>query len=196
MGRPRSGSGAVPTRLTINGTVGGTLIDAVVRAHGSSQLKAQPSKAMPMGPVTAHMSNATRISPRRHDIMAIISRNLNVFCPSLRSVCIRRNRNHVTASVRRLLLRIDASFSLPLPAGLPRWVCERASSLRVVGATYFGAGHSRATIVLMLCELERSTRASRVPDTGQRFWSTFASAARARRRLTIRRPKCPRAEVR
>lgn len=49
----------------------------MVRAHGSSQVNAQPSNAMPMGPVTAHMSNATRISPLRHDITAMISRALS-----------------------------------------------------------------------------------------------------------------------
>jgi hypothetical protein len=73
MGRPRSVSGAVPATLTMNGTVGAPLIDAVVRAHGSSQVSAQPSKAMPMGPVTAHMSNATRTSPLRQDIDVIIA---------------------------------------------------------------------------------------------------------------------------
>jgi hypothetical protein len=65
----------VRATLTINGTVGGALIDAVMRAHGSSQLKAHPSKAIPIGPVTAHMTNATRISPLRHDITAMISRS-------------------------------------------------------------------------------------------------------------------------
>src|SRR5919109_1669428 len=60
--RPGSVSGAVPATIEMNGTVGATLIDAVVRAHGSSQVKAQPSKAIPMGPVMAHMSKATRIS--------------------------------------------------------------------------------------------------------------------------------------
>ncbi len=74
--RPRRGSGAVPATLTINGTVGGALIDAVMRAHGSSQANAHPSKAMPMGPVTAHMSNAIKTSPLRHDIIEIVSRTL------------------------------------------------------------------------------------------------------------------------
>src|SRR5205823_8248658 len=68
-----SGSGAVPATLAINGTVGGTLIEAVVRAHGSSQLKAHPSKAMPMGPVKAHTARNIRISARRHGIGVIIA---------------------------------------------------------------------------------------------------------------------------
>src|SRR6267143_2200013 len=73
-GRPRSVSGAVPETLTINGTVGSGLIDAVVRPQGSSQVKAQPSKAMPIGPVKAHTSKTIRISPRRKDITAMVSR--------------------------------------------------------------------------------------------------------------------------
>jgi hypothetical protein len=75
IGRPRRGSGAVPATLTMNGTVGRVLIDPAVRAHSSSQVK-HPSKAMPMGPVTAHMSNAIMISPLRHDIIGIVSRTL------------------------------------------------------------------------------------------------------------------------
>src|SRR5438445_7844249 len=79
IGRPRSGSEAVPATLTINGTVGDRLIDAVVRLHGSSQVNAHPSKAMPMGPLTAHTSNAMRISPLRHDITPMmVSRSLNL----------------------------------------------------------------------------------------------------------------------
>lgn len=74
MGRPWRSSGAEPATLEMNGTVGDRLIDAVVRLHGSSQVNAHPSKVMPMGPVTAHMSNATRISPLRHDIIAMVSR--------------------------------------------------------------------------------------------------------------------------
>jgi hypothetical protein len=58
----------------MNGTVGATLTDAVVRAHGSSQVNAHALKAMPIGPVTAHMSKATTTSPLRHDIVAIVSR--------------------------------------------------------------------------------------------------------------------------
>jgi hypothetical protein len=76
MGRPWNTSGAKPATLEVNGTVGDRLIDAVVRLHGSSQVNAHPSKAMPMGPVTAHMSNATTISPPRHDIIAIVPRTL------------------------------------------------------------------------------------------------------------------------
>jgi len=76
MGRRWNTSGAKPATLEMNGTVGDRLIDAVVRLHGSSQVNAHPSKAMPMGPVTAHMSNATTIMPLRHDIIAIVPRML------------------------------------------------------------------------------------------------------------------------
>ena|SRR5215831_1073885 len=70
IGRLRSISGTGPATIAINGTVGGPLIDALAKAHGSSQhVKAHPSKAMPMGPVTAHMSNVATTSPLRHDIM-------------------------------------------------------------------------------------------------------------------------------
>src|SRR5262245_24135567 len=73
IGRPCSISGTAPATVEINGTVGGSLIDAVTRAQGSSHIKAQPSKAMAMGPVTAHTSNATRMNPRRHDIVWMIA---------------------------------------------------------------------------------------------------------------------------
>jgi hypothetical protein len=76
MGRRWNTSGAKPATLEMNGTVGDRLIDAVVRLHGSSQVNAHPSKAMPMGPVRAHISNATTISPLRHDIIAIVPRTL------------------------------------------------------------------------------------------------------------------------
>jgi len=76
MGRRWNTSGAKPATLEMNGTVGDRLIDAVVRLHGSSQVNAHSSKAMPMGPVTAHMSNATTISPLRHVIIAIVPRML------------------------------------------------------------------------------------------------------------------------
>jgi len=58
----------------INGTVGEALIDAVVSAQGSSQLKVQPSHAMPMGPVMAQMARTIKIRPQRHDITAMVSR--------------------------------------------------------------------------------------------------------------------------
>jgi hypothetical protein len=74
-GRPCNVSGAVPTKLMMTATVGARLIDAVVRPHGSSQVKAQPSKAMPMGPVKAHKAKTIRVSPRRHNITAMVSRS-------------------------------------------------------------------------------------------------------------------------
>src|SRR5262245_49804342 len=73
IGRPRSISGTEPATVEMNDTVGGELIDAVTRAQGSSHIKAQPSKAMPMGPVTAQTNNATRMNPRRHDIAWMIA---------------------------------------------------------------------------------------------------------------------------
>src|SRR5262249_53108163 len=68
IGRPRSISGTEPVTVETNGTVGAALIDAVVRAHGSSQVNAQPSKAIPIGPVTAHMSSERTTPALRHDI--------------------------------------------------------------------------------------------------------------------------------
>src|SRR5262249_14397448 len=77
IGRPRSIAGTEPATVEMNGTVGGPLIDAVARAHGSSHIRAHPSKAMPMGPATAHIINATTTNPLRQDIGSMVSRTRN-----------------------------------------------------------------------------------------------------------------------
>jgi hypothetical protein len=130
-------SGAVPATLTINGTVGAPLIDAVVRAHGSSHVSAQPLKAMPMGPVTAHISNATTISPLRHDISEIVSRTPNTsvqYAHALFGRCGTLGRDGITSGIKS---RLTSAWPISLSA-LLRPACPRA---RPVGSA---AGPSAA----------------------------------------------------
>lgn len=72
--RAYSISGTEPATVEIYGTVGVALTDAVARAQGSSQVSAQPSKAMPIGPVKAQMARTIKIRGQRHDIAMMVAR--------------------------------------------------------------------------------------------------------------------------